>query len=66
MHAPAAAAPRAGVLKVLSQHYDLASTPIIASSSGALVSAMAVSGVDMDAAAERAVELSREYSEGRG
>jgi predicted acylesterase/phospholipase RssA len=50
-----------GVLKGLQQQYDLGDVPMLGSSSGALVSALAKSGACMEHAAHRGMELLKEY-----
>jgi hypothetical protein len=50
-----------GVLCGLQQQYDLQRVPMLGSSSGALVSALAKSGACMEHAATRGMELLKEY-----
>lgn len=49
-----------GVIKGLSERYDLRNVPMLGSSSGALVTAMAKSGTCVDQAASRGLELLKE------
>ena len=52
---------KAGVLKYLQQHHDLAAVRLHGSSSGAMVAVLAASGVDLERAAERAGEVFTEH-----
>jgi predicted acylesterase/phospholipase RssA len=47
---------QAGVCSFLQRHHDLGAVPLHGSSSGAIVAALAASGVDLRRAARRAAE----------
>ncbi|KAL6747360.1 hypothetical protein V8C86DRAFT_2911570 [Haematococcus lacustris] len=50
-----------GVMKGLAARYDLSRLPMLGSSSGALVTALAKGGACMDAAAHRGIQLLKEF-----